>query len=86
MNIRHVGSKGLILMYSADREPTVAAVVVHILADRMETEVPRKVGTSCRVERTRPIEAITASAVERTAPTVTSSWKKEAVAIGTYEK
>ena len=73
--------KGLVLTHSTDSKPVVAVEVAHALAARTEAKVPREVRV-VRVERTRPVVAVAASAVERTAPTAASGGQKEAVAIG----
>ena len=78
-SVARVG-KGLVLTHSTDRKPVNAAVAVHALVVRTEAKVPRAV-RAVREERTRPVEAVAASVVERTARKVASGGQKEAVAV-----
>ena len=58
----------------------VAAAAAHDLVVRAEIEVPR-VARVVGVERTRPVDAMAPSDVERTVPTVASGGQKESVAV-----
>ena len=71
--------------HCSDRLPTAAAAEVHVVTARIEVEVPRAVRVA-RVERTRPIVAVAACAVEIAIEAVASGGQEETVAIRSGEE
>lgn len=85
---RGVGDKGKVLLrttHSPDRTTVVAVAAAHFLVARVETEDPRVVRV-VRVERTRPVDAVVPSEVERTIPAVAGVGEEEAVAVSAGEE